>query len=112
LVVQFGSFSGKEVTKTSGRVAKAAIRKYVAKEVLAALQGVARKLGYKLLQRTLVRAAVPGVSIFVGAWWNKKTTKVIGQKAHKHFEDQRLLMATEQPNGSIVSEGIPGGLAV
>lgn len=92
---------GKELTKGSGRLAKAAIRKYVAKEVLAALKSVARKLGYKLLQRTIIGAVVPGVSIVVGAWWNKKTTKVIGERAVKHFQEQRPLRTstTVQPNG-------------
>jgi hypothetical protein len=46
-------------------------------KVLEALQRAARKIGYKLLQRTIISAAVPGVSIVVGAWWNKRTTKIV-----------------------------------
>lgn len=85
---------GKQVTKISGVLTKSAIRKYVAKEVLEALQQVARKIGYKLLRRTIISAAVPGVSIFVGAWWNKRTTKIIGEQALKHFQERRRLVAT------------------
>jgi|SRR5580658_6685379 uncharacterized protein (DUF697 family) len=93
---------GKEVTKISGRLTKTAVRKYVAKEVLEALQRVARKIGYKLLQQTIISVVVPGVSIVVGALWNKRTTKIVGKKALKHFEERRRLRTSDESSPSSI----------
>jgi hypothetical protein len=71
-------------------LAEATIRKYIRKEVLETLKRIAKKLGYKLLRRSLINAAVPGVSILIGARWNKKATKMVGKIAVRHFEQRKL----------------------
>ena len=53
------------------------------------MQNVAAKIGQKILQRSIVKYAVPGVSIAVGSLWNFFTTKGVGKVAVKHFTDQK-----------------------
>lgn len=77
--------AGKEGMKVGGNLAERAVRKFIKKEVLESLKRIAKKLGYKLLQRGVIKAIVPGVSILIGAGWNMKTTKAVGKIAIKHF---------------------------
>jgi hypothetical protein len=53
------------------------------------LKRFAKKLGYKLLRRSIVNGVVPGVSMFMGALWNKRTTKTVGRNAVKFFSTRR-----------------------
>jgi uncharacterized protein (DUF697 family) len=69
-------------------------RRMLWKEVLEFLQQIAKKLGYKLLRRTIINAVVPGVSIAIGAVWNKKTTSKVGEIAIEHFKKRREAQLT------------------
>ncbi|TEU19328.1 MAG: hypothetical protein E3J21_04095, partial [Anaerolineales bacterium] len=52
--------------KMAGEAAKRAIKKFISKDVLKAMQRLAAMVGIRLLQRTIIKYAVPGVSVVVG----------------------------------------------
>ena len=75
--------------KVGAKVTEKVIRATIKKETLAALKRVAAKLGQKLLQRTIIKYAVPVVSVFIGGGWNYISTKAVSRLARKHFEQRR-----------------------
>jgi uncharacterized protein (DUF697 family) len=80
----------KEVAKTGAQVSQAVLGKFYArKESFEVLKKFAKKLGYKLLRRSVVNGVVPGVSMFMGALWNRRTTKTVGRNALKYFSTRR-----------------------
>lgn len=81
--------AGKFGMKVGAKVTEKVIRATIKKETLAALKRVAAKLGQKLLQRTIIKYAVPVVSVFIGGGWNYISTKSVSRLARKHFEQRR-----------------------
>ena len=81
--------AGKFGMKVGAKVTEKFIRKTITKETLAALKRFAAKLGQKLLQRTIIKYAVPLVSILIGGGWNYISTKAVARIARKHFEQRR-----------------------
>ncbi|MDF1811213.1 MAG: hypothetical protein P1V20_03335 [Verrucomicrobiales bacterium] len=75
--------------KIGGHAAKTLIRKHISKETLKAVQRVAAKIGVKILQRTIIKYAVPAVSIAIGGGWNFGSTKLVASTAQKHFDKRR-----------------------
>jgi uncharacterized tellurite resistance protein B-like protein/RNA polymerase subunit RPABC4/transcription elongation factor Spt4 len=80
-----------------------AVRKYISKGTLKAVQDIGRKLGVKILQRTIIKYAVPAASIAVGSSYNYVTTKSIGRIAKAHLKNRgqvtdelRALISREQ----------------
>ncbi len=78
--------AGREGMKLGARFAGNTVRKVIQKDVLAALQRVAARAGVKILQRTIVKYAMPAASIGIGLGWNYLSTKAIGKTAIRHFE--------------------------
>lgn len=81
--------AGKAGMKIGGRFAKFAVKKTINKEVLKTLKRIALKLGYKLLQRTIIKYTVPLASIGIGATWNYASTRTVARIAKKHFEERK-----------------------
>jgi hypothetical protein len=76
----------KEAAKSGAKISAAVVGRYYAKrESFEVLKRFAKKLGYKLLRRSFVNGVVPGVSMLMGAVWNKRTTKIIGKNAVTFF---------------------------
>ena len=73
----------------AGEAAKKFIRKKISGETLEALQKLFAKLGVKILQRSILKYAVPFVSAVVGATWNYLTTVKVGGIAAHHFRKSR-----------------------
>lgn len=65
-----------------------AIKKVVSKGTLEALQKFAQRLGFKILQRTIIKYAVPVASAAVGSSYNYLTTRSVGQIAKVHFKNR------------------------
>ncbi len=65
-----------------------AVKKYVSKGALKAVQDAARRLGFNILQRTILKYAVPGASAAVGSGYNYVTTKSVGRIAKAHFKNR------------------------
>jgi hypothetical protein len=66
---------GKAIYKPTQALTVGAIRKYISKGTLKAIQDIGRKLGIKILQRTIIKYAVPAASIAVGSSYNYVTTQ-------------------------------------
>jgi uncharacterized tellurite resistance protein B-like protein len=77
---------GLQVAARSGTTS--AIKKVVSKGTLEALQKFAKRLGFKILQRTIIKYAVPVASAAVGSGYNYITTKSVGKIAKIHFKNR------------------------
>lgn len=79
---------GKGFQIAAGAGAKEAVKKYVSKGTLQAIQDFARRLGFKILQRTILKYAVPVASAAVGSSYNYVTTKSVGRIAKAHLKNR------------------------
>lgn len=68
--------------RAAGRAAKAVFRK----ELLSGLKDIGQKVGVKILQRSIVKYAIPMGSILIGSGWNYFSTQTVGKIAIEHFE--------------------------
>lgn len=80
--------AGRGLVKVSKSGAEYAVRKYVSKSTLRTIQNIARRLGVKVLQRTIIKYAVPVACAAVGSTYNYMTTKTVGQIARRHFQNR------------------------
>lgn len=79
---------GKGLQIAAGAGAKGAVKKYISKGTLQAVQNFARRLGFKVLQRTILKFAVPVASAAVGSSYNYATTKSLGRIAKAHLKNR------------------------
>jgi hypothetical protein len=84
------------------------VKKYVSKHVLKAIQNFAKKLDFKVLQRTIIKYTVPVASAVVGSSYNYVSTKTRGKIAKTHFRHRaeftgelRHLLSPERTYGPI-----------
>lgn len=87
---------GTAASKAAGGGARTLVRKYVSKNILKAIQDFARKLGFKILQRTIIKYAVPVASAAVGGSYNYVATKSMGKIAKTHFRNRGKFTAELQ----------------
>jgi uncharacterized protein (DUF697 family) len=83
--------AGNEGMKIGGRVAGATVKKYLTKEFLAATKRIAKKLGYKLLWRTVFNSVVPFASIVVGATWTERPRESLARLQSNTFSNKDSL---------------------
>lgn len=79
---------GKGLQIAAGAGAKEAVKKYISKGTLQGLQDFARRLGFKILQRTILKYAVPVASAAVGSSYNYATTKSVGRIGKAHLKNR------------------------
>ncbi len=79
---------GAGARKAAGAGTATVIKKYISKDVLKAIQNFARKLGFKILQRTILKYAVPVASAAVGSTYNYTTTRSLGKIAKTHLKNR------------------------
>ena len=72
--------------KVGGKITEKAIRKHISRGVLKTMQKLGRKIGIKILQRTIIKYAVPVASMGIGSVWNYAATKTVARIAVKHFK--------------------------
>lgn len=77
--------AGKAGMKVGRKLTEQAIRRRVSKQVLEGIKSVGRKLGVKILQRTILKYALPLASMGIGSSWNYLATKAVGKIAKKHL---------------------------
>ena len=77
--------AGKAGMKVGGNLTRMAVKEVIKNEVLKAVQDIGRKIGVKILQKTIINTAVPVVSIGIGLIWNYTSTKAVGKMATKHL---------------------------
>lgn len=79
---------GKGLQIAAGAGTKGAIKKYISKGTLQAIKDFARRLGFKFLQGTLLKYAVPVASAAIGSSYNYATTKSVGRIAKAHLKNR------------------------
>ena len=79
---------GKGLQIAAGAGTKEVVKKYISKGTLQALKDFARKLGFKVLQSTILKYAVPVASAAVGSSYNYLTTKSVGRIAKLHLKNR------------------------
>lgn len=79
---------GKTLEKVAGASTQYAIRKHLSKGTLQALQSLGKRIGLKILQRSVIKYAVPIASAAIGSSYNYFTTKAIGKIAKSHLKNR------------------------
>jgi RNA polymerase subunit RPABC4/transcription elongation factor Spt4/uncharacterized tellurite resistance protein B-like protein len=79
---------GKGLVLGAGAAAKGAVKKYISKGTLETIKVFGRRLGVKILQRTIIKYAVPVASAAVGSTYNYVTTISIGRIARAHLKNR------------------------
>ncbi len=69
---------GRGLQVAAGDATKGAVKEYIGKSTLKALQYCACRLGFRILQKTILKYAVPVASAAVGSSYNYVTTKSVG----------------------------------
>ena len=80
--------AGRTLKVAAGAGTKYAVKKYISKGTLKAIQDFARKIGFKILQRTVIKYTVPIASAAVGSSYNYLTTKSLGKIARTHLKNR------------------------
>jgi tellurite resistance protein len=65
-----------------------AIKKYISKGTLKAIQAVGKPIGINILQRSIIKYTVPVISVIVGSSYNYVTTKSVGGIAKNHLKNR------------------------
>ena len=76
---------GKGLQVAAGAAAKGAVKKYLSKGTLDALKSFASRLGFKILQSTILKYAVPVASAAVGSSYNYWLFGFIGVRKNPRF---------------------------
>ena len=79
---------GKGLRIAAEATTKSAVKRYISKGTLKAVQDFTRMLGFKILQRTIIKYAVPGISAVVGGGYNYLSTLSVGKVAKSHFKNR------------------------
>lgn len=79
---------GKTIEKAAGAGTQYAIRQYISKGTLQTIQAFGKRIGMKILQRSIIKYAVPVVSAAVGSSYNYFTTKTVGKIAKAHLKNR------------------------
>lgn len=77
---------GLQVAARSGTTST--IKKVLSKGTLEALKKFGKRLGFKILQRTIIKYAIPIASAAVGSGYNYIATKSVGKIAKIHFKNR------------------------
>jgi len=65
-----------------------AVKKYISKGTLRAIQDFGKKIGFRILQKTILKYTVPVVSAVVGSSYNYVSTKSVGGIAKNHLKNR------------------------
>jgi len=77
--------AGKAGMRIGGKLAGSALEAVFKRELSVVFKRFSAKLGLKILQRTIMKYAVPVASVGIGLGWNYFATKTVGRVAIKHF---------------------------
>lgn len=77
--------AGRLGMRVGARATRRMVERRMRREMFAPWKLVGKRVGAKLVSRSLVKYAVPMVSVGIGAAWNYATTRAIGRLARRHF---------------------------
>lgn len=78
--------AGRLGMKVGARATRQMVERRVRREMFAPWKLLGERVGAKLAGRSLLKYAVPMVSVGIGATWNYATTRALGRLAQRHFE--------------------------
>lgn len=81
--------AGKFGMKIGKKVTTMVVKEVLSREALAVIKRLFARLGIKIMQRTIMKYAVPLASIGIGSGWNYLSTRAVGKVAARHFEKRR-----------------------
>jgi hypothetical protein len=84
-------YLGTLTAKAAKGATKSAVRKYLSGETLQTVQKIARRIGVKLLQRTILKYTLPAISVLAGSSWNYYATKAVGKRAESGFSKRATM---------------------
>ena len=82
---------GKGLQIATKSLTKRGVKQVFTKGTLKATQNIAAKIGVKVLQKTILKYAIPITSIGIGGLYNFTTTKSLGSIAKSHFKERGKL---------------------
>ena len=65
-----------------------AVKKYISKGTLKAIQNFGKRIGIRILQKSILKYTIPVVSAAVGSSYNYVATKSVGGIAKNHFKNR------------------------
>jgi len=80
--------AGRMGMRVGARATRQMLERRMRRELLAPWKLLGERVGAKLVSRSLVKYAVPMVSVGIGAAWNYATTRAMGRLARKHFRER------------------------
>jgi len=79
---------GKGIQVAARGAAEHAVKRYVSKGTLKAIQNFGKRIGIRILQKSVLKYTVPVVSAVVGSSYNYVTTKTLGRIAKSHMSNR------------------------
>lgn len=79
---------GKGLQKAAQNGTQRAIKKYISKGTLKAIQDFGKRIGIRILQRSIINYTLPVVSMVMGSSYNYLTTKSVGGIAKNHLKNR------------------------
>ncbi len=80
--------AGRLGMRLGARATRRMVERQMRRELLAPWKLMGERVGARLLRRSLVKYALPFVSVGIGAGWNYATTRAMGRLARKHFRER------------------------
>lgn len=77
--------AGRMGMKVGARATRKMVERRMRRELLTPWKLLGERVGAKLVSRSLLKYAVPMVSVGIGAAWNYATTRAMGRLARQHF---------------------------
>jgi uncharacterized tellurite resistance protein B-like protein len=102
LQIKSNEVAGKGVVQVGGELTKFVVKKTINKGTLKTVQKMGRAVGIKILQRTIIKFAVPVVSVGLAVSFNRATTASVAKSAKQTFRGkgkaEQSLHALISPN--------------
>jgi len=80
--------AGRLGMRVGAQATRRAVERRLRREAFAPWKLMGERVGAKLASRSLLKYAVPLVSVGIGATWNYATTRALGRLARRHFRER------------------------
>ena len=80
--------AGRMGMRVGARATRQMLERRMRREMLAPWKLLGERVGARLVSRSLVKYAVPMVSVGIGAAWNYAATRALGRLARRHFRER------------------------
>ena len=80
--------AGRLGMRVGAQATRRAVERRMRREVLTPWKLIGERVGARLASRSLLKYAVPLVSVGIGATWNYAATRALGRLARRHFQER------------------------